>query len=1351
MAAFVIAGALLLPPPAQAANFNVGNSDQLYDAINNAQNGDFITFTGNITLNRNLPLITRDVNINGGSFTLSGDNKYRGFYVQSGNVGIQNIYINDTVARGGNGGNAYFEPGGSGSGGGGGGAGLGGALFVGSGANVSTSYVNLSNNKAVGGTGGTAVGALNIPTSGGGGGHLGDGSGGGSFLDGGGGDGGGGYPRLPGGFGGGGGGGITPGGAGGFGGGGGGAGNGTSPGAAGFGGGKGGAGHHADANTGAGGGGGAGLGGGIFVQEGGHLNLNGGFTQSGGSAAGGSGGTAYHTDGKVDPANGGNGSGYGSGIFLQGNGSFSMNSGDVQQTVSDVIADQTGVASSGGSWSLVKNGAGTLNLTGDNAYSGGTTVNEGMLRLRSARSPGTGTVTLNGGSIGSTNDTVAGTSFANALNLASSGVIDVAKNPITWSGVISGPGQLRQTGPGVLTLTGANTFSGGVSVTEGVLLVQNDGNLGAPGTGIILNGAEFGLAPGSAPQTINRPITLNGIGGIVGSANPLTLSGVISGSGQFLKSGVGEVILAGANTFSNDIWVTGGILRFTTGANLGSGQQITLNGGSIGSTSSMPAATAINRNLVLGNAGGGIDVALHPLIWTGTISGDGQLIKSGDGELELTGTNTYRGGTLIARGGLRVSSDAALGATSGSITINNNGTLRAAASFTSARNFDLTGAGGVFQVDDGMTLTLTGELHGPGNITKVDRGTLILTGFGAGRDIYVNGGTVQGSTNNIRGNVIFDSNVGNLFSRSLTFNQTFDGSYRDIISGIGSVTKEGAGKLSMSGIQRYTGETNINAGNLNVNGSLESSSIVNVNVGGTLSGNGKFGNVNVNGGKVSPGNSVGTIIINGNLNMGPGSEYYVEINGTKSDLIQVAGTANILSSTFRIGHDTDTSSAPVLPGKTYTILTTGGGLTGSSPSVAIADFPFLTFALSSDGYNAHLTTARSAITFAELATTRNERAVANALDATGAGGPLWQQVVGTSEAQARSAFTSLGSASVHANVASVLSAQSFYLRDAVTDRMRQDFGNGTSLAPASNALTFAPAGLTAYAPLGNGSFQVAPPAAVSTPAQVYAIWGRALGGWGALKGDGNAARTEQSVGGILTGVDVTFNGQWRLGLAGGYSQSTFRSPTIAASGSSDNYHVALYGGGQVGAWGLRGGASFSSSDVRTSRQAGAGNLWGIQRGAYRANTTQVFGEIGYTAKFSAVALEPFANIAYVQVDGGVNETGVAAVSGSSRLGTTYTTFGLRGATALTNTLSLRGMLGWRHAFGEVTPTTALAFQSGSAAFELAGSPIARNALVAEAGIDLAVAANASLGLSWTGQFGDKNVNNAFKANFAWRF
>lgn len=177
---------------------------------------------------------------------------------------------------------------------------------------------------------------------------------------------------------------------------------------------------------------------------------------------------------------------------------------------------------------------------------------------------------------------------------------------------------------------------------------------------------------------------------------------------------------------------------------------------------------------------------------------------------------------------------------------------------------------------------------------------------------------------------------------------------------------------------------------------------------------------------------------------------------------------------------------------------------------------------------------------------------------------------------------------------------------------------------------------------------------------------------------------------------------------------------------------------------------FSWNDMLTPRQVAVVNVVDTQRGDYALKTTQVFGEVGYTYASRAGALEPFLNLAYVRVDGGINELGLAAMTGSATLDTAYTTLGLRGATALTQTLTARGTLGWRHALGDVEPVAVLAFQSGSP-FTLAGSPIARDALVTEAGLDLAVAANASFGISWAGQFADHSHNNMVKGSFSWRF
>ena len=246
-----------------------------------------------------------------------------------------------------------------------------------------------------------------------------------------------------------------------------------------------------------------------------------------------------------------------------------------------------------------------------------------------------------------------------------------------------------------------------------------------------------------------------------------------------------------------------------------------------------------------------------------------------------------------------------------------------------------------------------------------------------------------------------------------------------------------SGTLTVNGAM--TSETvSVNAGGaLGVNGVL-TSPLVTINPGGELQGRGNItGFVDDRGGEIEPGNSIGTLHIFGPLEMEPHSEYQVQINGASSDQIQVSEKATIESSTFEIERY-NTASSPVVPGKTYTILTTSGGLTVKAPTVAIADFPFINFTLSEDGFNGYLTTSRSAERFAELASTPNEAAVANALD-TATSSLAWQQVVGASTAEARAAFSSLSNASIHASAAGVLSEQSHFLRDAVLDRLRQDF------------------------------------------------------------------------------------------------------------------------------------------------------------------------------------------------------------------------------------------------------------------------------------------------------------------------
>ena len=79
------------------------------------------------------------------------------------------------------------------------------------------------------------------------------------------------------------------------------------------------------------------------------------------------------------------------------------------------------------------------------------------------------------------------------------------------------------------------------------------------------------------------------------------------------------------------------------------------------------------------------------------------------------------------------------------------------------------------------------------------------------------------------------------------------------------------------------------------------------------------------------------------------------------------------------------------------------------------------------------------------------------------------------------------------------------------------------------------------------------------------------------------------------------------------------------------------------------------------------------------------------------------------------------------------------------------MLGWRHAYGDVVPSVLLSFQGGAQAFSVSGVPIDRDAFVAEAGIDYSLTSMLSVGVSYSGQYGQRATDNAFKGNANLRF
>ncbi|EEM0695925.1 autotransporter outer membrane beta-barrel domain-containing protein, partial [Salmonella enterica] len=506
----------------------------------------------------------------------------------------------------------------------------------------------------------------------------------------------------------------------------------------------------------------------------------------------------------------------------------------------------------GGTGRVEKSGDDALTLSGSNTYTGGTTINDGTLIATSVDALGSGDVTNNavlelntGGdfinNIGGTgrveksgdetltlsgsNTYTGGTLISGgtlvATNVEALGTGDVTDNAVLelntggdFINNIGGTGRVEKSGDDTLTLSGSNSYTGGTLISGGTLVATN---VDALGSGDVTNNAVLELNTGG------------------------TFDNAISGSGQVVKSGDETLTLSGSNTYTGGTTINDGTLIATSVDALGSGD--------------------VTDNAVLElNTGGDFDNA---------ISGSGQVVKSGNETLTLSGTNSYTDGTLISGGTLVATNLEALG--TGDVT--NNATLELNTGGDFINN--IGGTGRVEKSGD-ETLTLSGSNTYTGG-TLISGGTLVATNVEAlgtgdvtdnavlelntGGDFINNIGgtgrveksgddtlTLSGSNSYtggtlISGGTLVATNVDALGSGDVTDNATLElntgGTFDNAISGSGQVVKSGDETLTLSGANSYTGGTLISSGTLVANdvnalgtGDVTDNAVLELNTGG---------------------------------------------------------------------------------------------------------------------------------------------------------------------------------------------------------------------------------------------------------------------------------------------------------------------------------------------------------------------------------------------------------------------------------------------------------------------------------------------------------------------------------------
>jgi len=479
---------------------------------------------------------------------------------------------------------------------------------------------------------------------------------------------------------------------------------------------------------------------------------------------------------------------------------------------------------------------GTITLSAANTYTGGTVLTSGILALGLDTALSTGPLTITSGTLTAI---TANRTLANNITLSGAGTITPGSGfTFTANGIISGAGSLTKGASGgandVLTLAGANTYSGGTAINGGTLATTGVGTLGSTSGSLTITSGTLDMA--STSQGVGA---LNGSGGKIIDSTASTTStltignnnatggsyaGVIAnnaGSGgtvALTKTGTGTQTLTGLNTYTGATNVNGGTLTFAgkpTGPST-IGSISVADGATLGVTSGATGQSVLSlgsNSLTLGTSLGSTLAFNFNSLGNPTVP----LISMATGTLTLSGSLS-----------ITVSNAGAL--TNGTINLINYGTLAGGGTFNTA-SFSLgPRSNGVISnntATDDIVLTVTSDTP---KWTGLDNGNWVVGSTGASDNWKLV--SANTATNYIEGdNVLFDDtasasnrtiniSAANVSPSAVTFNTsdgngyllTSSGGYG--IAGSASLTKNGTGTVTITTANTYTGLTTIGAGTL---------------------------------------------------------------------------------------------------------------------------------------------------------------------------------------------------------------------------------------------------------------------------------------------------------------------------------------------------------------------------------------------------------------------------------------------------------------------------------------------------------------------------------------------------------
>ncbi len=629
-------------------------------------------------------------------------------------------------------------------------------------------------------------------------------------------------------------------------------------------------------------------------------------------------------------------------VTLSGTGTVDL--GTQTLTLSDASTTFSGAIDGSGGLTLT---AGTETLTGDNLYTGVTTINGGTLALSGTGSIADSSDVVDDGTL----DISATTSGASIVTLSGDGTVDLGTQTLTlsdasttFSGAIDGSGGLTLTA-GTETLTGDNLYTGATTINGGTLKLSGTGSI-ADSSDVVDNGT-FDISATTSGASI---VTLSGDGAVTLGTQTLTLtdasttfSGAIDGSGGLTLT-TGTETLTGDNLYTGVTTINGGTLKLSGAGSIADSSNVIDNG-----TFDISGTTS-GASIVTLSGTGTVDLGTQTLTlsdasttFSGAIgvAGDTGGLTLTAGTETLTGDNLYTGATTINGGTLKLSGT---GSIADSSDVVDDGTLDISATTSGASIVTLSGTGTVDLGTQTLTLsdastTFSGAIDGSGGLTltagtetltgdnlytgatTINSGTLALSGTGSIADSsdIVDDGTLDISATTSGASIVTLSGNGavTLGAETLTLSDastTFSGA----IDGSGGLTLT-AGTETLTGDNLYTGATTINGGTLALSGTgsiADSSNVID---------NGTF---DISG--TTAGASIVTLSGDGTVDLGTQTLTLSDASTTFSGAIGVAGDTGGL--TLTAGTETLTGD------NLYTGVTTiNGGTLALSGTGSIAD------------------------------------------------------------------------------------------------------------------------------------------------------------------------------------------------------------------------------------------------------------------------------------------------------------------------------------------------------------------------------------------------------------------------------